>query len=204
MGLPSSSSPRRERKRQATAEQLVTSAFSLFEQYGYDAVTMEQIATAADVAKGTLYNHFPLKEALVCQRFDSDLAAALPKLADAMIGLPDCAARLAFFFRSIADYSRAIRSYLPYYLRYRLSQQATSAHSNEPSSFNRLYSSILEAGQAAGEISTSLPASCLADYLEFMHLGNLMRWLEEPDSDLDARFDQMLDLFLHGASAHRS
>ncbi|CAJ0730919.1 hypothetical protein R77592_02498 [Ralstonia mannitolilytica] len=53
---------RRERKRLQTLDHLAATAFALFEQHGYDAVTMEQIAAQADVSKGTLYNHFPLKE----------------------------------------------------------------------------------------------------------------------------------------------
>ena len=58
--MSSSPSPieagRRERKRIQTLDHLAATAFSLFEQHGYDAVTMEQIAAQADVSKGTLYN----------------------------------------------------------------------------------------------------------------------------------------------------
>ena len=45
---------RRERKRNQTLDHLAATAFSLFEQHGYDAVTMEQIAAQADVSKGTV------------------------------------------------------------------------------------------------------------------------------------------------------
>ena len=41
---------RRERKRAQTLDHLAAVAFALFEEHGYDAVTMEQIAVASDVA----------------------------------------------------------------------------------------------------------------------------------------------------------
>lgn len=45
--------------------------------HGYEAVCMEQIADAADVAKATLYNYFPVKEALIGHRFREDTATGM-------------------------------------------------------------------------------------------------------------------------------
>ena len=59
----------RERKRLQTLDLLTRSAYTLFETHGYDSVTMEQIAAQAGVSKGTLYNHFPVKEALLAHYF---------------------------------------------------------------------------------------------------------------------------------------
>jgi AcrR family transcriptional regulator len=56
---------RRERKKAATRELILRTGMKLFARYGIDAVTVDQIADAADVGKGTLYNYFPTKEAIV-------------------------------------------------------------------------------------------------------------------------------------------
>ncbi len=45
--------------------------------HGYESVTMEQIAAAADVARGTLYNHFPFKEAVLAYWIHGQLAKDL-------------------------------------------------------------------------------------------------------------------------------
>src|SRR5262245_3595065 len=56
---------RRERKRLQTRELLITTAFRLFREQGYDETTITQIAAEADVAKKTFFNHFPTKEDVV-------------------------------------------------------------------------------------------------------------------------------------------
>jgi AcrR family transcriptional regulator len=56
---------RRERKKAATRQALADAALGLFIERGYDAVTLHDVAEAADVSTTTLLKHFPSKEALV-------------------------------------------------------------------------------------------------------------------------------------------
>ena len=60
---------RRERKKAATRQAIADAALRLFLERGYDAVSIRDIADAADVSTTTLFKHFPGKEALV---FDQD------------------------------------------------------------------------------------------------------------------------------------
>lgn len=60
---------RRERKKAATRQALADAALALFLERGFAAVTVAEIADAADVSVTTLFKHFPSKEALV---FDED------------------------------------------------------------------------------------------------------------------------------------
>lgn len=43
----------------------MAAAMALIRAYGFEETTMEQIAEEADIAKGTLYNYFPAKEAII-------------------------------------------------------------------------------------------------------------------------------------------
>ncbi len=45
--------------------QIVAAAVRLFSEHGIDAVTVDQIAAAADVGKGTIYNYFQAKEDII-------------------------------------------------------------------------------------------------------------------------------------------
>jgi AcrR family transcriptional regulator len=55
---------RRERKKQLTRQAISDVATSLFMEKGFDAVTVAEVAAAADVAVQTVFNHFPAKEDL--------------------------------------------------------------------------------------------------------------------------------------------
>lgn len=73
---------RRERKRNATRNALADAALSLFEEKGFAATTVDEIAERADVAQRTFFRHFPTKEAVLfpdsdegARRFRAALAA---------------------------------------------------------------------------------------------------------------------------------
>jgi len=71
---------RRERKKAALRQVIADAALRLFMERGFDAVTISDVAEAADVARTTLFAHFPSKEALVFDRepeWKTQLVAAI-------------------------------------------------------------------------------------------------------------------------------
>ena len=55
----------RERKKEQTRQRIAAVALRLFAERGFDAVTVNEVAEAAEVAKATLFAYFPTKESLV-------------------------------------------------------------------------------------------------------------------------------------------
>jgi AcrR family transcriptional regulator len=55
----------RERKKADTRARIVEAAIGLFGVRGIEAVTVDEIAAAADVGKGTVYNYFGAKEDII-------------------------------------------------------------------------------------------------------------------------------------------
>lgn len=72
----------RERKRRQTREALIKAAVGLFDRYGYEAVTVAQIAAAAGVSTKTFFNYFPGKEDVVFLNPQLRVEAALRVIAD--------------------------------------------------------------------------------------------------------------------------
>lgn len=58
----------RERKKRQTRQHLSDVATGLFLERGFDAVTIAEVARAADVSVNTVYNYFPTKEDLFLDR----------------------------------------------------------------------------------------------------------------------------------------
>lgn len=97
---------RRERKRQAVHQNLLEAAAELFRERGIARTTVDDIAVAADVARQTLFNHFPYKEAFaleliadgieeVANRAHALLEAGVPAL-DVLTHLAEWVLDLAF------------------------------------------------------------------------------------------------------------
>jgi len=60
----------RERKRAQTRERIADVAAGLFAERNYEAVSIVDVARAADVSDQTVYNYFPAKQDLVLDRVD--------------------------------------------------------------------------------------------------------------------------------------
>ena len=59
---------RRSRKRLAMRQGISNTATRLFFERGFDQVTVDEIAAAADVGRMTVFNHFPRKEDMFFDR----------------------------------------------------------------------------------------------------------------------------------------
>jgi AcrR family transcriptional regulator len=70
----------RERKKEATRRLIAEAARRLFAERGFEAVTVAEVARAADVAEKTVFNYFPTKEDLFyanMEAFEDRLLAAI-------------------------------------------------------------------------------------------------------------------------------
>jgi len=56
---------RRERKKEETRQKIFKAAVHLFRERGFEATTVDDITERADVARGTFFNYFPRKDAVL-------------------------------------------------------------------------------------------------------------------------------------------
>jgi AcrR family transcriptional regulator len=85
---------RRERKKRQTRQAISDAATRLFFQHGFEAVSLAQVAEAADVSVKTIFNHFGSKEDLFFDRTGELQASLVRALLDRPSGTaPLCALR---------------------------------------------------------------------------------------------------------------
>jgi AcrR family transcriptional regulator len=72
----------RERKRRAARETIAAAARRLFAEHGFDAVTVSQVAAAAEVSEKTVYNYFPTKEDLALAGREEGVARLVAEITD--------------------------------------------------------------------------------------------------------------------------
>jgi AcrR family transcriptional regulator len=72
----------RERKKRAAREGIAATARRLFAERGFDAVTVAEIAAAADVSEKTVFNHFATKEDLAFAGREEGIAQFVAAIAE--------------------------------------------------------------------------------------------------------------------------
>lgn len=87
--------PRNDRRKLRTRAALMQAGQRLFARHSVDAVSIDDIVAAADVAKGSFYNHFPDKEALAREIAGLVRAEAEAEVEAANEGVSDPVARMA-------------------------------------------------------------------------------------------------------------
>ncbi len=188
-------------KRARTREHLSTVAWSLFWQFGYESVTMEQIAAEAGVARGTLYNHFPVKEAALAHALHGELANDLGPLLHKAMTRRTLQARLAAILDASAQWWESHRDYAAPYIRYRFQGVGKGQPGQSDSDMLTLYAHLLAQAQEEGEIRNDVDAALLGSHLHFLYLGAMLRWLDADAGHLRAEISGALKFFMAGATA---
>jgi AcrR family transcriptional regulator len=189
-------STRRDRKRDHTVGHLSRIASELFEKHGYAAVTMEQIAEAADVSKVTLYKYFPVKEALLAHRFKEEISEGMKMFAGKVNGRQTFSACMQQLLNASAAWNESRRDLMPHYLKFRFSQAGSGPQFR--SGVYRIVEKLFQDAQSKGEIRADIPTSELAWMFEMLCFGAVVAWLNDDRQSLKRNFQSALDVMLHG------
>lgn len=196
---------RTEKKKEETRKKIIAVAMELFNRQGFNQTTMEQIALAADVARGTVYNHFPEKEAIVHEYVQGVISEQGPELINHIKQLPDTRSRLIEALQKSLEWMHigVDKEIFEVYFNYRL-QKGVSAlrdmDTSMSSSFKKVLVHILEMGKEAGEIRPDMHSKILASYLEPIHYMAVSVYLVFPELfSIQDGIAANVDLFLNGA-----
>jgi AcrR family transcriptional regulator len=195
---------RTDRKKLKTQRLIIDAAVALFTQNGYENVTMESIAEKADIAKGTLYNYFPSKEAIVHAFLQVSFEENSIERINTLHSLPDSKARvtwvLSFLLEGVQRQKEIFQVFMLYRMKNTLSLEPLEE--SQQSGLTLLINEILHLGQSEGDLRSDLPQTILEGLFEFALIEAIKPYYLDPENfNREIAVSQAVDIFLHGAAA---
>lgn len=191
------------RRKERTHRRLLEAADALFRSQGFDATTVEEIADAADVAKGTFFNYFESKASL--------LGAILytrtqPLLDDPPGAGTDAPMRIRMLLEALWD---ALSPYQPLARRMLAHIVAHSPPEPPPSDVmlpSQALAALVREGQAQGQFRDDIDPDAVGILIVVYFFRLFMRTCDDGTARVcwEQAVDQNLDLLYHGLMRHPS
>lgn len=193
-------STKRQQQKEETARRIFHAAIALFREHGYAGTTVDQIAQAAGVAKGTFFTHFASKDALLDHIGAIQLARIAERIAaDESFAGRDAISQIRIVMGILAEgimSQPAEMRALTFEIMARRS--LFDIDRQGISELDALIERIIAAGQARGELRADAPAARLATMARGTYFLALFEWIKEPQGALPALVAHYLDLVLDG------
>lgn len=194
---------RTDRKREETQQKIIQTALLLFNRYGLEAVTMEKIAEEVDIAKGTLYNHFSSKDAIIAGFLQRTFSERQAGRVEAMRALPDTRSRLRLIFNQLVEGVQRNRDIFEAFMVYRMKQVLSfRPEEGDQSGLTGLIHEVIVLGQQGGDLRSDLPEDLLSGLFEYAVIATVKPFYLQPESyNAPEAIERCIDLFLNGAGS---
>ncbi len=192
---------RRERKKQETREKIYHTALTLFRIQGFEKTSVDQITSRADVGKGTFYNYFPSKEAVIYQYTREITREILDRGRERMSQMGRAGERLFFV---LENWARFIQGHPE--VAYVMAQEGTALMVKEATgNLEEILVGIIGAGQIQGEIRKDLSPVMLAQCIQAAAVRQLLDWYRSKEpGGLEEKVRIVHNLFIQGSIARSS
>ena len=189
---------RRERGKADRRRRLFDAAMRLYVERGFDAVTVEQVTAAADVAKGTFFNYYPTKTHVLLEyhgRITAEATAAGARLRGG-----SSRELFARFLRKMAAIARREGPAFDLLVRQVVAQpQLGAAEEQSAPAVLELYGRFLRVGIASGELRRGLDTHLASLVIGDLWTGTILEWVMSGRAfPLDQRLLRKLDLLFDG------
>lgn len=198
---------RREDNKARRKQLIFRTALELFRTKGFAETTVEEIAEAADIAKGTFFNYFPTKEAVLLHLNEFQIAR-LHAAEESTPGFKRLSAReqIATIFKHLAAGISGQADLVRILIGQTLLHPPTLAKHSQTigDNLDRMLAEIATRGQAQGEFRTDVCAAEIGQLLSRLYFLTILGWLSRPDDDLASLLIRNLDLLIEGLATERA
>ncbi len=195
---------RRERKKEETRQRIFEAAIKLFRERGFENATVDEICVRADVAKGTFFNYFPRKEAVLSYLSEQRLED-IEARGDALFADPQPAReKLLALYAHAASAYESDRELTRFVLGELLHQQFGPAQETGRR-WDAILDRIFEQGQQSGELRRDVDRARAIELMTSVYYGLLYLWAncEETQVPLEHELRERLTLVLDGLAVPR-
>jgi len=182
-------------------------AEELFAERGFDGTTVADIAEAAELAKGSIYQLFQSKEEIILAIIRRKVDQISSRLNEIFERSVSPAEKIKDIIRTKLEAvweNRKFASIFFHELRgfhWCIETPLMAIYRDSISFFLRKFEEIIEEAQRLGEIRSDIPARVLVSMIGGLSNGIIFMWLREPGSvDLESAVWQVQDLFFKGAA----
>lgn len=196
----------RERQKQRRRDRIFRTAINLFREKGFHHTTATDIAKASHVSRGTFFNYYAYKEAVLldfgAQQLGELREQALAELAQGEPPL-QVLRRLWNRLAALSERERALLSPLAYELLNPDPQRAKAAFEALP--LGDLIAEILRPLKAQGQLRQDMSLERISRSIADVYLLSALRWAAyTPGRQLSDEMTKFLDLMLEGALARET
>jgi TetR/AcrR family transcriptional regulator, cholesterol catabolism regulator len=192
---------RRERRKQEVEMRIRAVALELFKAQGFEETTVEQIAERADVAKGTFFNYFPRKDALLWAIADEALEDVLEELGEPSTWTGPALEQVRRIFLQFATLAETNRSLYRTLVRENMKGfWDRECRPDREEQFRRTVREIIRKGQRAGEVRQDVDDDTAASLIEAAYMTTMLEWLREDTSrrEIKATLNRKFDVIFRG------
>ena len=198
-------SGRRERRKAETRNRVLDAARTLFEQKGYEAVTIRMIADEAQIAVGSVFTTFESKSDVLAAIVAEELYFHVGDVDAALAGVQGALARLKALFRALYVYHdrhEALLLQAQSHSWIRGPDAERAVRRALVPTMQRLERILLE-GREAGEIGRDADLRLIVEILFACYIANYRGAAFDGWSvaDMTARMDRQIGTLLRGAGA---
>lgn len=190
---------RRERKKDETRQRIFREAIRLFRERGFEATTVDEITERADVARGTFFNYFPKKEAVLAFLSEQRLVEAEADAGEIFAAQRPAREKLLAIYAGAASAYEEEKELSQFVLPELLRRAFTPVEEIGPR-WDNIIVQVFEQGQKSGELRAGADPHRAVALMTSTYYALLFMWVHCPDqanfdlqTELRARFELLFE-----------
>lgn len=186
----------RDKKKIETKNNIFEVAGRLFKEKGYDNTTVDEITKEAGIGKGTFFNYFPAKEALLQDFVKQKEELVFDLVKDQLTQNISTKEKIKNILGLVAKSNEKDRELTKLFVFEHLKHYGHEERRS--TSLNHLIQVILEKGEKTGEFKIGLDSKMAAGNLTSIYFYSLMEWLWSKNDysfaeDISKKIDMIFD-----------